>query len=543
METERPSAPRELTGDAVSELVVAVDDAVLGQIDVDPGHAADRLGFDPADFPVFYGRYRQTLSRRAAKFLSDRRDIDEVVQETFIKVFLTLPELDSELAAVRFAHRVLTNMCIDRYRTAQRRPRLIELDGVEDRFSVADADPLLLAEDAAIVRDALARLSPEHRAALVKREIEEKSLPAIAAEMGVPEESVKHLLFRARRALRRLLVGTSVDPSVDLTVGDVAGVAGRRLAESGVARGLGALIVLGGAVAWVLGAGSGGHQAPVVAIGAPHPVLTLPLPTSPSHHVTRSGAQRHHAVTGSTNTATTSSPASQPTVSTAPKKHPSGGHPSGPTHHGGTYGPGPLGPFTVSGLGASDVGQVDNESRIVEAPDSYQSTASFSAATAYGQFALGQSLAFTAPATGQPSAVSATLNPVVPQQGSDGISAGYIAAAPTVSLVPSAGGYTVTISGVAQSLTSDAAAPEITISVTAMYDPTLTTVTAEQVAISGASTAGGGQTSLVPPSTGGTTGGTGGGTDPTPPAAPEPPAPAPQVAIAGARIPTSQDMS
>ena len=52
-------------------------------------------------------------------------------------------------------------------------------------------------------------------AALVMREIEEKSLPVIADELDVAEDSVKHLLYRARRGLRKLLAGTSVAPGTD----------------------------------------------------------------------------------------------------------------------------------------------------------------------------------------------------------------------------------------------------------------------------------------------------------------------------------------
>src|SRR5207249_476352 len=91
-------------------------------------------------------------------------------------------------------------------------------------------DPVLRAEDAAIVREALSRLTPEHRAALVKREIEEKCLADIAVEMHLPEASVKHLLYRARRSLRRLLVGTSVDPTIDLSLHDIVDLTNRRVA-------------------------------------------------------------------------------------------------------------------------------------------------------------------------------------------------------------------------------------------------------------------------------------------------------------------------
>ncbi|MCA1823829.1 MAG: RNA polymerase sigma factor, partial [Frankia sp.] len=138
----------------------------------------------------------------------------------------------------------MTNLCIDRYRADQRRPRLVDLESLQDDNLADDdaelTDPVIRAEDAAIVREALSLLSPLHRAALVKREIEEKSLPQIAAELGVPEHNVKHLLYRARRALRRLLLGTSVQPGTDAET-ECAPLA-HRLARS--AHRIGALVLV-----------------------------------------------------------------------------------------------------------------------------------------------------------------------------------------------------------------------------------------------------------------------------------------------------------
>ncbi|MGN6474660.1 MAG: RNA polymerase sigma factor, partial [Mycobacteriales bacterium] len=210
----------------------AVDEAILGT-PVDPG--SDRRLRALADFGGLYIRQRGALIVHARRFLSDPHDIDDVVQETFLKLFLAMPEVETEAQALSFARRVLTNLCIDRYRAAQRRPATVDLDlGSADHLLAEDepTDPVVQAEDAAIIREALARLSPLHRDALIKREIEEKPLPVIAAELGIPEESVKHLLFRARRMLRRLLVGTSVDPATPMTTPEVLHAANQRLARA-----------------------------------------------------------------------------------------------------------------------------------------------------------------------------------------------------------------------------------------------------------------------------------------------------------------------
>jgi RNA polymerase sigma factor (sigma-70 family) len=185
----------------------------------DDGGASPRpIGSDPHDFAALYMRHRWSFALHARRFLTDKRDIDEVVQEGFLKLFLAMPELETELQALAYARRTITNLCIDRYRADQRRPRLVDLETAPVDAFVEDEeiDPVVAAEDAAIVREALAQLSPLHREALLKREVEEKPLSQIAAELDIPVEQVKHVLHRARGALRRLLVGTHVQPGVDL---------------------------------------------------------------------------------------------------------------------------------------------------------------------------------------------------------------------------------------------------------------------------------------------------------------------------------------
>ena len=197
----------------------ALDDALAGgQLPTSPLDPNRVLGADPHDFAGLYLRHRTSFGLHARRFLRDPRDVDEVVQEAFLRLFLAMPELASELQALAYCRRTITNLCIDRYRADQRRPRMVDIESVPVDVLSDDepADPVVQAEDAAIVREALALLSPLHREALVKREIEEKPLPQIAAELGVPEENVKHLLHRARRALRRRLVDAHAARGLDL---------------------------------------------------------------------------------------------------------------------------------------------------------------------------------------------------------------------------------------------------------------------------------------------------------------------------------------
>lgn len=128
------------------------------------------------------------------------------MQETFLKLFLALPELESESAVVAWSRRTATNLCIDRYRADKRRPTMADLEVLPEEYGAeCDEDYLVLAEDAAIVRDALADLPSLYRRALIAREVEELPLDVIAAQLDVEPAQMKHLLHRARRAMRRSL--------------------------------------------------------------------------------------------------------------------------------------------------------------------------------------------------------------------------------------------------------------------------------------------------------------------------------------------------
>jgi DNA-binding CsgD family transcriptional regulator len=87
------------------------------------------------------------------------------------------------------------------------------------------------AEDAAIIRQALALLSPAERAALVMWEMEGRSTEEIAAELGIKESAVRHTVSRARASLRKVLSTLVVNEQTGLTALDALSTTYKKAAE------------------------------------------------------------------------------------------------------------------------------------------------------------------------------------------------------------------------------------------------------------------------------------------------------------------------
>jgi DNA-binding CsgD family transcriptional regulator len=87
------------------------------------------------------------------------------------------------------------------------------------------------AEDAAIIRQALALLSPAERAALVMWEMEGRSTEEIAATLGIKESAVRHTVSRARASLRKVLSTLVINEETGLTALDALSTTYKKAAE------------------------------------------------------------------------------------------------------------------------------------------------------------------------------------------------------------------------------------------------------------------------------------------------------------------------
>lgn len=174
----------------------------------DPNVSADLRSWTAQDFASIYVRFRPHLVRHASRYLSNSSQAEEVVQDAFLYLMTSLPELDSELGVLKFLKwktKLLALDILGSAATRNERPLPDHSDFSADDVAL-DAD-LQRAEDAAIVRLALAKLNPRHRLAIVSSIYEEKSSREIADELGLSENATRQLMFRAREAFRKALVG------------------------------------------------------------------------------------------------------------------------------------------------------------------------------------------------------------------------------------------------------------------------------------------------------------------------------------------------
>jgi RNA polymerase sigma factor (sigma-70 family) len=119
-------------------------------------------------------------------------DAPDAAQEALIAVFRRLHTLREPAALHGWVRAVATREAVRVARRRAARPT----DALPDL--PARGDPELAAD----VRDVLARLTPEHRAILVLRDLEGLDEAAAAALLAVPPGTVKSRLHRARRSFR-----------------------------------------------------------------------------------------------------------------------------------------------------------------------------------------------------------------------------------------------------------------------------------------------------------------------------------------------------
>ena len=190
-----------------------------------------------AQLSSFYAQNRTELVSHANRILKDKTKAEEISQEALIKFMLAAPELESQEHALSYLHRTIENLCIDLFRAENRRPNLVALDDasaeVEANWQVPGdhSDAIMLAEDAAIVRQALSLLSPAERAALVMWEMEGRSTQEIAKELGIKESSVRHTVSRARASLRKVLSTLVIAEKRALTALDLLSTSYKKASE------------------------------------------------------------------------------------------------------------------------------------------------------------------------------------------------------------------------------------------------------------------------------------------------------------------------
>jgi RNA polymerase sigma-70 factor (ECF subfamily) len=150
-------------------------------------------------FDALFRRHRQPLWGFFRRRLDDGARAEELAQETFLAVIRGIARYEPRASFKTYLYGVAFNILS----MERRRMRLRQADPLGDVDVAAHG---VQPETALWVRNAIARLDPDEREILLLREYEQLSYDEIAAVLDIPVNTVRSRLFRARQALRRLLI-------------------------------------------------------------------------------------------------------------------------------------------------------------------------------------------------------------------------------------------------------------------------------------------------------------------------------------------------
>ena len=153
---------------------------------------------------MFYDRNARPLWAYLSRITGDRQAADDLLQESFYKFLRANAALESDAHRKHYLYRIATNLVRDGYRQSKTRPSTTEHD-VE--LIASGVDHGSGTEDRVDLNRAMAQMKPRDRAMLWMAYAQGSSHREIAEIVGVKADSVKPLLFRARRKLEELLGG------------------------------------------------------------------------------------------------------------------------------------------------------------------------------------------------------------------------------------------------------------------------------------------------------------------------------------------------
>jgi RNA polymerase sigma-70 factor (ECF subfamily) len=165
---------------------------------------------EEAAFEELIRRHQQRVFGLVSGILRRREDVEDVVQQVFLKVFVSLKRFDQRAAFSTWLYKISVNECWDYLRKKKVRPLVYEADLSEEQVSrldgVVSADqPQASSSDRAEARDLLERmmekLPEQDRELLVLKEVEGFSVQELAEILELNVNTVKVRLFRARARL------------------------------------------------------------------------------------------------------------------------------------------------------------------------------------------------------------------------------------------------------------------------------------------------------------------------------------------------------
>jgi len=170
------------------------------------------LSGDETAFAEIFERYKRPMTRTVGRFFRERADIEEFVQQSFTKAYVSLNRFRGadERSFGAWMTRIAVNVCYDEFRRRHRKAESLfsEMSEEEDRYVETLAEDKPVAADRSLIgrqlaEKVLAGLDPKDRIAMTLVYSEDYSLDEVADAIGITTSNLKSRLFRCRNHIKQ----------------------------------------------------------------------------------------------------------------------------------------------------------------------------------------------------------------------------------------------------------------------------------------------------------------------------------------------------
>ena len=180
----------------IDDYIVA-SDAML----VDLASAGDQQAFE-----YLFTRYRDALMRLFEQRLEEKTMASDLLQETFIKVYLHINDYSKNYTFGQWVYSIARNTLVDHLRRKSGDVLIDERFRAPLATSPSPEESVIINQTRAHFYNALEELTPDYRQVIEMRFLEEYSYEEIAEKLGRPLNTIKTQIRRARATICKMII-------------------------------------------------------------------------------------------------------------------------------------------------------------------------------------------------------------------------------------------------------------------------------------------------------------------------------------------------
>lgn len=163
------------------------------------------LAGDNTAFEYLFDRYHEAIRRLFLQRMGGARDVDDLLQETFVKVYVNLHRYNAAYTFGQWVYTIARNTFVDYVRRRQDDLPIDERFAAPASSAPTPEESVINGQQRRQLENYLERLSPRYRKLIEMRFFEEYSYEEIAAKLDLPLGTVKTQIHRARERMCRFI--------------------------------------------------------------------------------------------------------------------------------------------------------------------------------------------------------------------------------------------------------------------------------------------------------------------------------------------------